>query len=633
MLMLRITSKDQSIKELVISHFLSISVQQDATYAVVDAATSAPVSDVVIKKEGEDLVIELNEVPIVQLEQFYADNQAVYMEVAGPEGELQTLTASSSVDAGTQVVWSAAGAVASVGGSQVGSWLLGLGVASAVGGGNSAPVQDAVTVTGTLVTGTLVTSTLVTSTLVTGTLVAGPVIAGNGLTVEVYAADGITFLGSSKVSDTGTYSIDIGNYTGVLFAKVVDANDDPDYMDEAKTGAKDLNAMLMLVATASGDPLTLNITPVTTLAALEAGVGADGTVVETLTESDVTVAIEAVETIFKLDDINAGDVATTVDVAGNSTHASANDYGKVLAAFSGMDELNGDDSAKTLDMILSGMQGTGTAATLTDDVVNAIKNGAVEAKTSVSGLMAVASIASLSTDTGRSDSDIITNEASQDFSGTYTGMIAANEQLKVSVNGGVTWVVADLNESDKKWTLTTTLHEGTNEIQVAVFDLAGNSSAPVSQDVTLDKEAPTAAVSSVWSLSTDEGDNYSIKDASQTISGSYTGDLVSGEKVRVSLNGGTSWQDAQENTSTKTWTYATIFQGTGINTTVTPVQVAVFDLAGNSSALVSQDVTLDKEAPTFDSTAAIDNSSGTGVPAEIIVTFNEHIYKGRSTLY
>ena len=60
MLMLRITSKDQSIKELVISQFLSISVQQDATYALVDAATSAPVSDVVIKKEGEDLVIDFD---------------------------------------------------------------------------------------------------------------------------------------------------------------------------------------------------------------------------------------------------------------------------------------------------------------------------------------------------------------------------------------------------------------------------------------------------------------------------------------------------------------------------------------------------------------------------------------------
>ena len=568
MLKLRITFNDQSIKELAISQFLSIAVQQGATYAVVDAATSAPVSDVVIKKEGADLVIELNEVPIVQLEQFYADNQAAYVGVAGPEGELQILTASSSVDAGTQVVWSAEGSVASVDGS-VGRWMVGLGGSLGRGGGNSAPVQDAVT------------GTPVTGTLVTGTLVAGQVVPGNGLTVEVNAADG-NFLGSSKVSDKGTYVIDIGNFTGVLFAKVVDANDGPDYMDEATILAKDLNATLMSVATASGDPLTLNITPLTTIAARKAGLGANGTVDQTLTESGVKSAIEAVQEIFELDDINTGDVATTVDVDGKSTHASANDHGKALAALSGMDKLNGDDSAKTLAMIVSGMRGTSTAAALTDNVVNAIKKGASEAETSVSGLMAVASIASLPTDTGRSDSDMITNEASQDFSGTYTGMIAPNEQLKVSVNGGDTWFVADLNKTDKTWALTKILREGTNEIQVAVFDLTGNSGDKVSQEVTLDTTPPVdttppgAKVLPVtsWSLSIDDGDNYFIKDPLQTISGRYEGVLDTDDEVRVSSDsdsdGGGTWFVAQLNTTEKTWEHRTNFAAG-----VTKVTVAV----------------------------------------------------------
>jgi hypothetical protein len=54
--------------------------------------------------------------------------------------------------------------------------------------------------------------------IVNGSVVLGPVVAGHELTVNVYAADGVTLLGSGAVSANGTFSVDVGSYTGVVIA-------------------------------------------------------------------------------------------------------------------------------------------------------------------------------------------------------------------------------------------------------------------------------------------------------------------------------------------------------------------------------------------------------------------------------
>jgi hypothetical protein len=77
---------------------------------------------------------------------------------------------------------------------------------------------------------------------VTGTIVGGPVLAGNDLKVIAYQADGVTVLGEGTVDATGKFTIDVGSYTGVVIAKVINQGTEADYLDEATGVGKDLNA-------------------------------------------------------------------------------------------------------------------------------------------------------------------------------------------------------------------------------------------------------------------------------------------------------------------------------------------------------------------------------------------------------
>jgi hypothetical protein len=59
---------------------------------------------------------------------------------------------------------------------------------------------------------------------------------------------------------------------------------------------------------------------------------------------------------------------------------------------------------------------------------------------------AVATITTLSTDTGSSNTDFITSAASQTVNGTYTGNLGAGESIQVSTNG-TTWINATASAS------------------------------------------------------------------------------------------------------------------------------------------------------------------------------------------
>ena len=119
-------------------------------------------------------------------------------------------------------------------------------------------------------------SSIIEDSLVSGTLSMGPTLASNGLKVQIYAADGTTKLGETTLKTDGSFTVNIGRYKGAVIARVVDANDGTDYMDEATGAGKDLNANLMAVGISNGGRLTLNLNPLTTIAAQKAGLAADG---------------------------------------------------------------------------------------------------------------------------------------------------------------------------------------------------------------------------------------------------------------------------------------------------------------------------------------------------------------------
>jgi Calx-beta domain/RTX calcium-binding nonapeptide repeat (4 copies)/Bacterial Ig-like domain len=160
----------------------------------------------------------------------------------------------------------------------------------------------------------------------------------------------------------------------------------------------------------------------------------------------------------------------------------------------------------------------------------------------------------------------------------------------VSVDGGTTWI--DATASSGSWSAAVTL-AGSGNITTRTIDAAGNTTAGSSQAYTLDTTAP-AASASITGLSADTGTSNSdfiTSVASQTVSGSFTGTLGSGEKLQVSVDGGTTWIDATAGSGT--WSAGvTLLSGNGNITTRT------IDAAGNTTAGASQAYTLDTTAPT-----------------------------------
>ena len=224
---------------------------------------------------------------------------------------------------------------------------------------------------------------------------------------------------------------------------------------------------------------------------------------------------------------------------------------------------------------------------------------------------AVGTVTALSQDTGASSTDFITDVASQTVSGTYTGTLGTGETIQVSADGGTTWVTATVNTSNHTWSASgVTLSSGAGTLSVQTIDTAGNTTAGTGHAYTLDTTAPTA-VGTVTALSPDTGTSSTdfITDvASQTVSGTYTNTLGTGETIQVSANGGTTWVTAIVNTTNHTWSASGVTLSSGAGT----LSVQTIDTAGNTTAGTGHAYTLDTTAPTAVGTVtALSQDTGT----------------------
>src|SRR6185312_2596424 len=177
----------------------------------------------------------------------------------------------------------------------------------------------------------------------------------------------------------------------------------------------------------------------------------------------------------------------------------------------------------------------------------------------------VATVTALSDDTGSSNSDFITSDASQTVSGTYTGTLGAGESIQVSADGGTTWVTATAGSGSFSASGVTLVSGAGAALTVHTIDTAGNATAGSGHSYTLDGTAPTA-VASVVSLSDDTGSSNSdfiTSDASQTVSGTYTGTLGAGESIQVSADGGTTWVTATAGSGSFSASGVTLVSGAG----------------------------------------------------------------------
>ncbi|WP_230965569.1 Ig-like domain-containing protein, partial [Burkholderia stagnalis] len=188
----------------------------------------------------------------------------------------------------------------------------------------------------------------------------------------------------------------------------------------------------------------------------------------------------------------------------------------------------------------------------------------------------------LTTDSGSSASDHITNVGTLNLTGVETGAV-----VEYSIDGGHTW--------NTNFNAT----EGVNDVQVRQTDIAGNTSNPTSFSFTLDTSAAAPGVA----LTTDSGSS-----ASDHITNVGTLNLTgveTGAVVEYSIDGGHTWN--------------TNFNATeGVN----DVQVRQTDIAGNTSNPTSFSFTLDTSAAAPGVALAVDSGSSASDHVTNVGTLN-----------
>ncbi|WP_244097812.1 Ig-like domain-containing protein, partial [Burkholderia ambifaria] len=162
----------------------------------------------------------------------------------------------------------------------------------------------------------------------------------------------------------------------------------------------------------------------------------------------------------------------------------------------------------------------------------------------------------LTTDSGSSGTDHITNVGTLNVTGTETGAI-----VQYSIDNGA------------HWNTSFSAVEGLNNVQVRQIDVSGNTSTPTSFSFTLDTSAAAPGVA----LTSDSGS--SATDHITNVGTLNVTGIETGATVQYSIDNGAHWDTS----------FSAI---EGLNN----VQVRQIDIAGNTSSATSFSFTLDTSA-------------------------------------
>ncbi|WNJ36773.1 Ig-like domain-containing protein [Enterobacter hormaechei] len=170
------------------------------------------------------------------------------------------------------------------------------------------------------------------------------------------------------------------------------------------------------------------------------------------------------------------------------------------------------------------------------------------------------SIDSISTDTGYSDSDFLTNDTSLTINGSIGAPLSSGEYVQISIDNGLTWQYVTMYGNRWSFIDTRDLPEGAHTYQVRVVDLAGNTGATAQQVVNVDL-TPSTTVAKIVSY-TDEvgssrgefGSGTTTDDRLPVLNGTLSSTLLTGELVRVYSADGTLLGEANVNGTS--WSFA-----------------------------------------------------------------------------
>jgi Ca2+-binding RTX toxin-like protein len=245
---------------------------------------------------------------------------------------------------------------------------------------------------------------------------------------------------------------------------------------------------------------------------------------------------------------------------------------------------------------------------------------------------------SITTDTGSSNSDFITNDNTLLFKGTID--LSDGNTLSVKV-GSSTYLATDPRltvDGSGNWTLDltgTTLLDGTYAVVATVTDSAGNSKSTTTQNVVIDTQIDTdndGQTVSFDSITDDTGtaDDFITNDNSLLFKG--TVDLGDGNSLSVTV-GATTYTTADPRLTVDgsgNWTLD--LTGTTLLDGTYAVVATVTDTAGNTASSTSQNVVIDTKVDkdgdgdivTFDS---ITNDTGSS-SSDFITNDNTLLFKG-----
>ena len=384
---------------------VSVKAQPKTVYRLVDAKTGEVIKNQTVVRKGKKLQVMVDNLNVVEVDNFFPDEASnakasvdspSYLVDTGAAGtpSYGVVTAQTPVEVsanGMSVLWTPGmpampmaepvafgGPVLSALSGLGGTWgVVGaVGLAAAVGGGGGGGGTE--------------TGSKAAGPKVSGSVFAGPVVGQGlvaGLKVQAFDDKGNS-LGTADVKADGTYELELNNssYKGALVIKVYDDPTDnitPKYVDEATGQEKTFDTPLLAVVNYTGDAKTaqtVNVTPLTNVAALVAGVSASTdntkiTVPVSLTTSEITKANIQVAQKFGLpvDDLTSAKVVT-------SDKDTVNEYGKALALLSQMEKSNGKDTASVATIIKDAVKGTNSfdfttlMSTVNSDTKVSIKN-------------------------------------------------------------------------------------------------------------------------------------------------------------------------------------------------------------------------------------------------------------------
>ena len=463
--------------------------------------------------------------------------------------------------------------------------------------------------------GNTAATTAVTNYTIEGDVVAGPLQQGHGITVQVYQADSTTLLTTATVDQNGHFSASVGSYTGVVILKAVDQSSGGDFLDESTGQLKDVNVNLMAVGVAGSGVTSLNVNPLTTIAAEVAGVSYQGALAAPLTTTEVGRFNQQVADLFGVEDLHTTQtLAVNSSDYSSSTDTAAKQYGDALAALSGQDDNNGGDMQQTIDDLVAEISDSGAELTLSTTGQTQLISGATQAANTVSGLLQRVeqqveevispTVSVVDNQPGVATGDILYTIT---FSKPVTGFTAADVQVAGGTKGdfagsGDSYTLVVQPNAGLEGEVTLDIAEG-----VAVDGFGNENQAATTATQKVDNVVPTLTISDNQSGTATGAITYSFS-FSEAVTGFTVDDITVTNGTKGTLSG-----------SGESYTL-TVTPDSGLegNVTVAVDSAVATDSVGNSNSAATTSVqAVDNVAP---SVTISDNQSGTAT-GNILYTF------------